>query len=143
METIRYDFGEFIVYKDFVMGVIEEGVVFDKKHHELVLKMCREQFKDRSFGYISNRIFSYTLDPMVYWKMSKLKNLIAIAIVSDDKVSACRSYKIERFLFRGNLRYFDNLNAAQKWIFALLRAQKEKNKDSMGNPAQFNFGQPL
>lgn len=128
MKIINCDFGEFLIYGNYVMGIINEGVVFDKKKYEILLEIFRGHFKDRPFGYISNRIHSYTIDPMMYKNVSNLDDLFAIAVVSNNSISVERSYKIEQFFYKGHFMHYDNLNDAHKWLSPLLRIREMENK---------------
>jgi hypothetical protein len=128
MKIINCDFGEFLIYGNYVMGIINKGVVFDKKKYEILLEIFRGHFKDRPFGYISNRIHSYTIDPMMYKNVSNLDDLFAIAVVSNNSISVERSYKIEQFFYKGHFRHYDNLNDAHKWLSPLLSIHEMENK---------------
>lgn len=128
MKIIHYDFGEFMIYENYIIGIINEGVVFGKYQYELLLGAFRAHFKGRPFGYISYRIHTYTINPMVYVNPSYCDDFFAIAIVSNDSILVERSYKIERFFYKGHFRYLDNLNDAHNWISPLLRIHDRKIK---------------
>ncbi len=128
MKINHCDFGEFIVYENYIIGMINEGIVFGKKEHEVLLEICGEHYKNCPFGYISNRVYSYTIDPMIYINMSTHDNFIAIAVVCNNNRMVEQISKIEKLFFDKHFAYFDNLNAAQEWISKLVVPQKEKSE---------------
>lgn len=125
MRIIHCDFGEFMLYENYVIGIINEGVVFSKKEHEVLMEICSEQYKNSPFGYISNRIHSYTIDPMIYMNMSTHDNFIAIAVVCNNNKMIEQISKIEELFFDKHFEHFDNLNTAQEWVSMLVVFQKE------------------
>lgn len=120
MKVVRYDFGEFLIYENYVMSIINNGAVFGKEQYEILLAVFKKYFKDRPFRYISNRIYPYAIDPIIYLDNSGLDDLFAIAIVSDNCATVERSYKLESFFYKGHFKHYDNLNEAQSWISTLL-----------------------
>lgn len=128
MKIIRFDFGEFMIYENYIIGIINEGVVFSKKKYEVLMGICSEHYENHPFGYISNRVYSYTIDPIIYMSMSTYDNFIAIAVVSNNNRMVEQVCKIEELFFDKHFAYFDNLNAAQEWISMLVISKKEKSQ---------------
>lgn len=60
---------------------INEGLLFDRSHLAQLYKVFKTYFQDKPFGYISNRINDYTVDPTSYFKTQEDPWLAAVAIM--------------------------------------------------------------
>ena len=70
--------------------------------------------------YISNRLHSYSVDPMIYKKISKFENLIAMAIVIHD-TSKLDIAKLEQQFYEKTFMIFENLPEAILWASSELK----------------------
>lgn len=114
-KIINFDFGSLEVFDGFAIGDFKEGVDIKSEQNDLLITVCKKYYKDRPFGYISNRTTSYSIDPTIYTKFSKLTNLQAIAVVVKNPAQVL-SASIEKIFFGRNFQYFDSLPDAVSWI---------------------------
>jgi len=112
--ALKYDFCEFSIFDNFVITVINEGVTVSPEHNEVLEKLAKKYFKHRPFAYITNRINSYSVDPKVYFETSKIENLLAFAVVSQDKISTSNA-SIEKLFLSKPHKNFTKLIDAINW----------------------------
>lgn len=109
-----------------------EGVLLDVQKNRKVLELAGEVFDNGSFGYISNRINSYAVDPMVYRESAAHPQLTAIAVVSDSEL-ARNSAKLEKQFYtnKNPFNIFSSLEEAKDWIREIMADQSEKESASL------------
>ena len=113
---INLDFGNFKIFQNYVIGTMNEGVVFDELCQADIWNLFNSHFKDRNFGYISNRINSYSVDPIVYINNSERFAMIkAMAVVTKRKMQVL-NVQLERQFFKTNIEVFENLEQGISWI---------------------------
>jgi len=116
MQTIlKYDFCEIEIYNDFIIVVMNEGILLTPDKNEVLLEIATEYFKNKKFGYITNRIHSYSVDPRIYTETSKIENLVSFAVVSDNKL-ALSNAQIEKLFYKKPFKQFVNLEDAITWV---------------------------
>ena len=122
-------FGSLELHDHYAIGIINEGEDLRATENKSLIKACTAYYKNNNFGYISNRINSYSVDPTVYINTSKLPNLVAIALVISDPAQQL-SADIEKVFFAKPFEYFTSLQEAKKWIrnMVLLKNQQKKNQ---------------
>ncbi|MGS2763311.1 hypothetical protein [Sinomicrobium sp. M5D2P9] len=114
-KRIKLDFGYLEFHENFVISEINEGTHIVSEQNKILISLCLENFKDRPFGYISNRIYSYSVDPFTYPEIEKIKNLVAISVVVSTSAQRLSS-RIEELFCKKPFRYFYNLENAKNWI---------------------------
>ncbi|UGU16175.1 hypothetical protein LS482_21170 [Sinomicrobium kalidii] len=114
-KRIKLDFGSLEFHENFVISEINEGVHFAAKQNRVLISLCLEHFKDQPFGYISNRIYSYSVDPFAYIESENIENFVAMAVVVSSSAQRLSS-KIEGLFCKRPFKYFYNLESAQVWI---------------------------
>ncbi len=102
------------VYEDYVISIMKEGVVVTPEFIIEMFFIARKHFSDKVFVYISHRINSYSLNPLSYFEVNKIKNLIAMAIVSEDPKQTMQS-SLEQAFFGKKLGQFDTIQEALEW----------------------------
>ncbi|PKP25557.1 MAG: hypothetical protein CVU03_07515 [Bacteroidetes bacterium HGW-Bacteroidetes-2] len=112
--ALKYDFCEFSIFKNFIIAVINEGETVSPKHNEVLIKLAKKYFKNRPFAYITNRIHSYAVDPKVYLETSKIENLVAFAVVSQQELSTSNT-KVEKMFLNKPYKNFIHLLDAIHW----------------------------
>ncbi len=115
MKTLNFEFGEIRVFKNFVVVVMKEGITVKPEYNDDLINISENYFRDRPFGYITYRKNSYSVDPMIYLRTSKIENLIAFAVVSDDGLKETNLEVEKRFLTKP-FEHFNNLDAAKDWV---------------------------
>ncbi|MRT15895.1 hypothetical protein F3C99_02880 [Vitellibacter sp. q18] len=115
METLYFDFGEIRVFTNFVVVVMKEGITVQPEDNKELVKIAEKYFKGRNFGYITYRINSYSVNPMVYLLTSKIENLVAFAVVSTEGLKLSNIEVEKRFLTKP-FEHFTNLDDAKNWV---------------------------
>jgi hypothetical protein len=112
----KLDLGRFVFYKNISIAEVSEGthVTFEKLSH--MLQIAKGVYgNDNPFVYISNRIHSYSIDPLGYYEAIKLfPNIKAYAIVSENKQRRMLAV-LEKLFIKKPIRVFDNLETAALW----------------------------
>ncbi|SFW46239.1 hypothetical protein SAMN02927921_01737 [Sinomicrobium oceani] len=119
-KKIKLDFGYLEFYENYVISEINEGVHMVIEQQDLLLSLCKENFQDRPFGYISHRIYSYSVDPFTYLELEKIDNFIAIAVVVSTTAQRLSS-RIEELFCKKPFQFFYNLENARSWIDSTIR----------------------
>lgn len=125
-KIINLDFGTVELYDSFAVGVMNEGISLKSEENKYLLNVFENSYHDKNFGFISNRIHSYSVDPTVYKETSGLKNLVAIAVVMSNPAQHL-SVEIEKMFYNKPFEYFDNLEDAKKWIQKTLNYETSNN----------------
>ena len=114
--TYRLKIGDFHFFKNFVVAEFNEGVYASYKDLEESYDLALDYYKDRSYGFISNRINSYSINIMDVLKyQSKFKGLRAYAIVTHNRSSKI-SLQVEDYYFKLKRTRFNSLIDAAKWV---------------------------
>lgn len=122
------DMGTVKVYKDFMVGIFEEGSTLTMETIYQIIGISEIHFRNRRFGYISLRQNSYAIDPTVYTYMRGLKNLKAFAVVSKKKIDM-HNFKIEKLFYKNNMEFFIEYENAVSWVCKKIKKGK-KSKQS-------------
>ena len=118
-ETLTFNFCEMTIYSNYVVVVMKEGVNITPEYNDVLVEVTETYFKEKPFVYITHRLNSYSVDPQIYFKTSKITNLKGFAVVSNDykaKVNA----QIEKMFFDKPFEIFTNLEDAFKWSEQLI-----------------------
>ena len=124
-KKINFDFGSVEVFDGFAIGEYNEGIDLGAEQNDKLIHVCKKYYKDKPFGYISNRTTSFSIDPTVYLKSNKITNLQAIAVVVKNPAQVL-SASIEKIFFGRSFQYFDSLNDAVSWIREIIPASENK-----------------
>ena len=112
----KLDLGRFVFFKNISIAEVSEGthVTFEKLSN--MLQIAEGVYgNDMPFVYISNRIHSYSIDPLGYYEAIKLfPNIKAYAIVSQNKQRRALAV-LEKLFIKKPIRVFDNLEKASAW----------------------------
>lgn len=114
----QYDFGTLKIGECFIIGEINEGVDVGLSTVFRIIEIANKKFKGKPWGYISNRIHSYSLSPMVYIKALEIeKGIKAFAIVANTRVQEY-SAKLEKQIAEPgmNVQIFSDLDMAVSWV---------------------------
>ncbi|MFD0861398.1 STAS/SEC14 domain-containing protein [Sungkyunkwania multivorans] len=122
-------FGKIKVFDDYIIAEIFEGINLDTALNEILLDICSAHFPKRPFGYISNRVNSYSVDPTVYKYTAKNSNLVAIAVVASGELKKL-SANIEKLFFDREFEYFEEIDEAKEWIEHIIKSEKAHSNQS-------------
>ena len=118
-KIIELDFTYLELHLDFVISSIKEGVVFDNEHREQLFAIFDTYYKQKNFGYISDRKFDYTINPTSYLKSQTYKNLVGYAVhcYSDSNYATAMFEK--RFYDRAFAAFY-SLEECKNWVKKLI-----------------------
>ncbi len=121
--ALKYDFCEFSIFNNFIIAVINEGITVKPKHNEVLLNLAKKYFKNRPFAYITNRVHSYAVDPKVYFETSKIENLVAFAVVSQQELRTSNT-QVEKMFLNKPYKNFEYLLEAIHWCESIIASSK-------------------
>ncbi|MFB9054734.1 STAS/SEC14 domain-containing protein [Formosa undariae] len=111
---LTYDFGSLKLYDNYVLAQINEGATLSKDAGKILRDIAEEHYKGHFFAYISYRKHSYALDPSAITEASKIKNLVAFAVVSNIP-NALNNTKIESQFTEKIYKSFEVISEAKLW----------------------------
>ena len=116
--TIELDFGSVSIHEDFIVTKMNEGILFDISKNETLLEIGTEVFKGKPYAYISHRVNSYAVDPMVYKQSAKFPNLKIIAVVSENDMTRTLASTVEKefYIDANSFKVFAELEDATSWV---------------------------
>ncbi len=127
MITHKLSFGQFTFHANYMVGEFAEGVNFDVPMLDTLGSLAQEHFT-RPFGYVANRVHSYSIDPRIYKQLDQVPLLSALAIVT-YRTASWQALQIERgFMPKMPIGFFFDLTAALNWIENVLEQQPSANK---------------
>ena len=116
-EVLELDFGKVWFKDNILIAELNEGILLDVESNRKLLAIGRKNFGNNPYGYISYRVNSYAVNPMVYLESASISNLKAIAVVSSN--SMCRNNAIlERQFYKesNSFEIFSTLEEALAWV---------------------------
>ena len=125
METEKYDFGTLTVGDHFIVGEMKEGTDIQLDIVSKLIDIAHERFNGERWAYISNRVNSYSLQPLVHFELSKVeKDMIAFAVVTDKELHI-KNAELEKSYAGGRYEFecFANIENAIDWVTKLLKAE--------------------
>lgn len=115
--ALQLDFGKITFEENILIAELNEGILLDVEKNRKLLEIGRKIFKNGSYGYISNRVNSYGVNPMVYLESASTPTLKAIAVVTINPV-CMQNAILERHFYKGSNSFeiFQTLEEAINWI---------------------------
>jgi len=126
LKTIETDFARLNFYEHFVITEMHEGIDLDENIVDVMIQFAIDFYGKKPFGYISNRVNSYSVNPVIYFKISKIDNLAAFAVVS-TKMIVTYNVQIEKAFMTRPYELFDNLDEAVNWVKQLVNNYRTNN----------------
>lgn len=120
----NFEDGELFVFDEFIINQIKEGVIIQPEHNEILNDIIQRHFTGKDLVYISNRVKSYSVNPLIYPETEKIPNLIAIALIPKTKLMR-KNAEYEREFFDKPYEIFDNLSNAIAWANTILSRLKD------------------
>ena len=117
-KRLQLNFGIVKIYpNNILVSELNEGILLDVESNRKLLQIGAEEFQGEAYGYISNRIYSYAVDPMVYKESAEYSALKAIAVVSPREIGR-RSAQVERSFYkdRNSFEIFSSFEDAKAWV---------------------------
>ncbi|MBO6880165.1 MULTISPECIES: hypothetical protein [Winogradskyella] len=116
---------ECFIFDDFLINQIKEGVVVEPKHNEDLNKIIKEHFSGKNMVYVSNRVKSYSVNPLIYAETEAIPNLVAIAMIPKTDVMR-KNAEYERNFFDKPYEIFDTLTEAMTWVQSILEKESSQ-----------------
>lgn len=113
-KVYSYPFGTVSVFDQYLIAVMNEGITVTPDLNDILEELAIESFGSKKFAYITHRINSYSVDPKIYIKTSKISNLVGFAVVNGEKI-VIDNTEIERLFLNKPFKTFLNINDAISW----------------------------
>ncbi|WP_405206082.1 hypothetical protein [Aquimarina sp. LLG6339-5] len=124
IRSYNLDFCKLDIYHNYMIAVMNEGIVVCTLKNSILIKIAEKHFKKTPFVYITHRVHSYAVDPIIYIKTAEVTNLMGFAVVSNDpKQKTLASY--EKSFFKKDFKQFEDLESALIWKDEILGQKKE------------------
>lgn len=118
IQELNYPFGNFYLFESFIVGEVNEGVVFTWEYHaKMIVEEVSNLYENngKDLVYISNRVYSYAVKPSDWLKFYKSDfKLRAYAIVSYTSRGALNTI-VEKLFMKNRIKSFENLTDAITW----------------------------
>src|SRR5690606_12842090 len=124
----RLDIGYIQVFGDYMVANFDEGSTVTLERAYQIIGISEIHFRDRNFGYISERKNSYAVDPTIYNYLRGLDNLKAFAIVSKKEIDM-HNFKIEKLFYKKSMEFFIEYDNALVWVKKRLKYKKGKGNN--------------
>lgn len=119
--SLDIDFAHFDLHENYLVATIKEGVVFDTPHLIKFHEIFDKHYYNRPFGYISNRINDYTINPTCYIETKKFSSkIVGVATLCYSEVTYINANFAERF-FDWPHKAFYTMDECVEWIESLLK----------------------
>ena len=118
---------EVFIFDEFLVTQIREGIVITPEHNQDLRDIIDLHFLNKNVVYISNRYFSYAVDPLTYLGTSKIHNLLAIAIVAQDDIKKTNA-ELESLFYKKTFEIFPTLSEAMAWVQNVILEKERKKK---------------
>ncbi len=128
-EKIELECGILRVQDRILINEMDEGALLDVETNRRILEIGSEIFNNEVFGYISHRINSYAVNPMVYRDSAEHPLLKAIAVVSQSEMRR-ENARIEQQFYtnKNSFKIFSSLEEAVTWMNEIINSySKEKS----------------
>lgn len=126
MEILQHhDLGytDVFVFEHYLINQIKDGVVITYEHYEVLKEFVDKYFSDSNLVYLSNRVNSYTVNPLVHRKTSTIDNLLGVGIVVDTSLKE-QAALFEKQFYDKEFEIFLTLQEGIMWATGLINNNK-------------------
>lgn len=114
--TYDVNIGKLYIFENYVVGEYKDGLHVTFDDYEDVRDKIEKHFEDRPFGFIANRINSYSLEITEGPKFKKaFPKLMAYAVIAYNEQTK-RNVELENHFYLFNRHCFDSLEEGEKWV---------------------------
>ncbi|PNQ72965.1 hypothetical protein C1T31_08145 [Hanstruepera neustonica] len=113
-KVLTYPFGKITIYDNYLIAVMNEGVTILPELNDVLENISNDYFSGKNFVYITHRLNSYAVDPNIYFRTSKIENLVGFAVVSGKKI-VIDNTDLESVFLSKPFKTYNNLDEAIKW----------------------------
>jgi hypothetical protein len=116
-KKFEFPFGNFYISDQILISELNEGIHFDWDKIIQVIDVVYDYFGEfKKIAYISNRIYSYSIEPQLWLKFYEDYNfIVATATVSYSDFNYMNS-TIEKLFSKTSLKRCSDLDEAIEWI---------------------------
>ncbi len=125
IECFDIGYADVFVFENYLVSQIKDGVSVGLEHVEDLKKMIDKHYRDEKLVYISNRIGSYSVDPLVYPEVGRIENLMGVAIVTDSPINT-KNAQFEKIFYNKEFVIFKTLSEAIVWATATIKNRNLK-----------------
>jgi hypothetical protein len=117
---LTYTFGKVTIYDHYLIAVMNEGITVTPDLNDVLENISKEYYANEKFVYITHRLNSYAVDPNIYFRTSKIPNLVGFAVVSGKKI-VIDNTGLESVFLTKPFRAFNSLQDAIEWANELCK----------------------
>lgn len=118
----NFEESEVFIFNEFIINQIKEGVVIQPEHNDVLNDIVHKHFTGKDMIYISNRVKSYSVNPLIYHETEKIPNLLAIALIPKTALMR-KNAEYEREFFDKPYEIFENLSKAIEWAHKIIKKE--------------------
>ena len=108
-------FGEFEFHKGFVIGRIYEGVNVEEKHIKSLSDLISKYYSGDPIVYISDRVYSYSIDTVATKSLIVDNNICYAAIVTHSNTQKITFPMEKEIIDNVIMKSFHSLDSAIDW----------------------------
>lgn len=113
-KVIEMEIGNYFFYENIVIVEAKEGILLSYKKDLSVVLLILNITKGKPWVYISNRINSYSIQPLDYKYLNKVPSLTALGVVNYTEAGYLNS-ELEAKFCKKPFGMFHNLTEAVIW----------------------------
>ncbi len=115
-EIREFEFGVFYFFDGLVISEMKKGIVLEWEMAEKAVLAAQEIFrKNQPIVYISNRVNSYSVNPLDWVKFYNHRHQLAHYAVVGRTNGSFASAMLERLFFKSSIVQFEDLGDALQW----------------------------
>ncbi len=119
IEKHQLYFGSFYFYTNYIIAEINEGVFYDWKKANRMLKLALKFYgNDVKPHYISNRKNKYFVNPSDWLNFYKSEHRISSYIIVHRTTSSMFNLKFEKMFIKDKVLHFYHLQDAINWVLS-------------------------
>ena len=119
IEEKVFSFGKITFKGNIVTAEMNEGILFDTDEKKEIFDYCETIYKGKPYVYLSYRINSYSINPVVYLQETPAYNNMAIAVVTQKPLSKLNT-SFEKHFYNKQFEVFSTLEEAEEWLLSIL-----------------------
>lgn len=127
--TYSLKIGDFHFFNHFLIAEFSQGCCVTSNDLTDIYDIASSFYRNKPYGFISNRIYSYSIDLVDFYKNSNKLNLIgSYAVVTYNDLSK-KMLPMEDYYFKINRYRFNSLDNAVNWVLNEINQNPEVISD--------------
>ena len=122
-KLLSLDYGDIELFDNYLIATMHQGITVKPEYNQELVTLATTHFSGKPFAYITNRKNSYAVDPSIYYKTSKIENLVAFAVVSKNPIAE-KTVAVEKIFLDKPFQLFTEMDEAINWVSDVLTTQK-------------------